>query len=138
MQARTVFCIDGSGNRNQKTANRKRPVYRLDVSGGTISRPLLDSGDSAFQFFARQIADEALPKPVLIAADLPIGLPAQPSDVYEAVGAKTFLQWLCATHDRLVADQQDWREGLIAAGVGQAKDRMEQTTDSPWRRATHA
>jgi len=115
----TLFCIDGSGNKDSKAADRKRPIYRLDVSDGTISRPLLESGESTLQFFLRQIADDALPKPVLIAADLPIGLPMQPSDVYETVGVKTFLEWLGATQERLDADGQKWREGLIAAGVGQ-------------------
>jgi hypothetical protein len=113
----TVFCIDGSGNRDQKAADRKRPIYRLDVGGGMISRPLLGVGETVFQFFARQIGDNAIPKPILIAADLPIGLPAQPSDVYETVRAQTFLEWLDATQERLVSDQQKWREGLIAAGV---------------------
>lgn len=84
----TVFCIDGSGNKNQKAADRQRPIHRLDVAGGAISRPLLEHGDSATQSFAGRIADEALPKPVLIAADLPLGLPAQPSDVFEAVGVR--------------------------------------------------
>jgi hypothetical protein len=113
----TLYCIDGSGNQDQKAADRKRPIYRLDVNGGAVSRPLLEGGESAFQFFVRQIADDCLPKPVLIAADLPIGLSAQPSDVCEAVGARTFLEWLVATQDRLAAHRQTWREGLIAAGV---------------------
>ncbi len=118
-QPATVFCIDGSGNRDQKAADRKRPIYRLDVSGGTVSRPLLGGSETAFQFFARQIGDNAFPRPILIAADLPIGLPTQPADVYEAVKATTFLEWLGATQNRLAASQETWREVLIAAGVGQ-------------------
>ncbi len=58
-------------------------------------------------------------KPILIAADIPIGLPSQPSDVYKTVKAKTFLEWLGAVKGRLAADRQTWREGLIAAGVAQ-------------------
>jgi len=119
MRLGTVFCIDGSGNKDRKAADRKRPVYRLEVAAGVISRPLLASGESAFQFFAGQIDNETLHKPMLIAADLPIGLPAQPSDVFKAVHAKTFLKWLGATQRRLAKSRETWREGLIASGVDQ-------------------
>ena len=96
VQPGTMFCIDGSGNMDQKAADQKRPIYRLDVADGRISRPILAGGESAFQFFARQINNGAVPKPILIAADLPIGLPSQPSDVYETCrgnsGPTVFLQ----------------------------------------------
>ena len=115
----TVFCIDGSGDKNQKAADRKRPIYRLDVRDGTISRPLLEDGKTAFEFFDGQIGDNSIPKPLLVAADLPLGLPSQPSDVYESVDAQTFLEWLDATQNRLPADRGAWREGLIAAEVSQ-------------------
>ena len=115
----SVFCIDGSGNKDQQAADRKRPIYRLDVGSGTISRPLLEGSETSLQFFERQINDDGVPKPMLIVADLPMGLPSQPSDVYEAVGARTFLDWLTATEDRLPSDRPYWREGLIAAGVSQ-------------------
>jgi hypothetical protein len=115
----TVFCIDGSGNRDRKAADRKRPVYRLDVGSGMITRPFLDGSETALQFFARQISDDTLPKPVLIAADLPIGMPAQPSDVFQTVCAQTFLEWLGATEKRHATNDLTWREGLIAAGVSQ-------------------
>jgi hypothetical protein len=113
----TVFRIDGSGNKDQKAADLKRPIFRLDVNSGAVSRPLLANGESALQFFSRQVDDETVAKPVLIAADLPIGLPTQRPDVYQAVGAETFLQWLIATQKRLATDRQTWRDGLIAAGV---------------------
>lgn len=114
-----VFCIDGSGNKDPRAADRKRPIYGLNVTGGAIFRPLLLDGESASQFFSRHVCDEATAWPVLIAADVPIGLPVQPSDVYKAVGAKTFLDWLAATEDRLSSDRQSWREGLIVTGVAQ-------------------
>ena len=117
MRLGTVFCIDGSGNKDRQAADRKRPIYRLHVKEGAISRPLLEGDESAVQFFVRQFDDGTLPRPILIAADLPIGLPAQPSDVYEAVKVQTFLEWLDTTRKRLATSQQTWREGLIAAGV---------------------
>lgn len=49
----TVFCIDGSGNKDRKAADRKRPIYRLDVADGRISRPILTVGESALEFFVR-------------------------------------------------------------------------------------
>lgn len=115
----SVFCIDGSGSRDPRAGDRKRPIYRLDIASGTITRPLLARGESSLDFFARQIADESLARPVLIAADLPIGLPVEPAEVYGAVGASTFLEWLAATAVRVAADRQTWREALIAAGVSE-------------------
>jgi len=116
MKIGTVFCIDGSGNKNQKAADRKRPIYRLDCESKRISRPLLPEGESAYDFFLRHIEDDAVPKPIVIATDVPLGLPADPVDVLQAVGAKSFLLWLVQTFRRLKRFKQTWREGLIASG----------------------
>jgi hypothetical protein len=58
-----------------------------------------------------------VPKPVLIAADVPIGLPATPDDVFKSVGAVSFLTWLDATAKRLEVAGKGWRQFLIATGV---------------------
>ncbi|MGZ5977865.1 MAG: hypothetical protein ACXWNX_10425 [Isosphaeraceae bacterium] len=57
-----------------------------------------------------------VPKPIVIATDVPLGLPADPVDVLQAVGAKSFLLWLVQTFRRLKRFKQTWREGLIASG----------------------
>lgn len=113
----TVFVVDGSGNADQKKAEKKRPVYRLDVSTGKITRPLLSAGDSLLQFMRRQIDSLQVPKPVLLAADLPVGLPSVPEGVFAYVGAVSFLTWLEATAKRLEVSREGWRQLLIATGV---------------------
>lgn len=75
MRPGTVFVIDGSGNADQQEADQKRPIYRLDVLTGSITRPLLPIGQSALQFLTTQVDSPAIPRPILIAADVPIGLP---------------------------------------------------------------
>lgn len=116
-QPATVFVIDGSGDADQKKADRKRPIYQLDVPTGMITRPLLSVGESVLQFLSTKIDSPQVPKPVLIAADVPIGLPASPDDVFTAVGAASFLTWLDATAKRLEVAGKGWRHFLIAIGV---------------------
>ena len=116
MRYETIFCIDGSGEKNLIKAEAKRPIYRIDVKKGKITRSVLGNGESNLDFFARQIKDNAVAKPMLIAADCPIGLPAQPCDVYQSLKAETFLEWLELTKQRLDTDQQEWRKGLISEG----------------------
>ena len=117
MKLGTVFCIDGSGNQDQRTAERKRPIYHLDCESGCISRPLRTEEESALEFFRRKIDDKAIPRPILIAVDVPIGLPAKAADVLDAAGASTFLTWLANTSQRLTDTEKSWRQGLIADGV---------------------
>src|SRR4051794_822353 len=117
MRPGTVYVIDGSGNADPREADRKRPIYRLDVSVGGITRSLLPEGQSALHFLRAQIDSLQVAKPVLIAADVPIGLPAAPGDVFTAVSADSFLTWLEATEKRLGTSGQRWRDLLIAKGV---------------------
>jgi hypothetical protein len=77
-QLGTVFVIDGSGNADQREADKKRPIYQLDVLTGSITRPLLLEGQSALQFLTTQVDSQVVPGPILIAADVTIGLPAVP------------------------------------------------------------
>jgi hypothetical protein len=74
MTIATIFCIDGSGNKNVRQADKKRPIYKLDCSSGKISRLLPNKDKSVFEFFADQI-DILKDGTTLIAADLPLGLP---------------------------------------------------------------
>jgi hypothetical protein len=117
MQLGTVFVIDGSGNADQREADKKRPIYQLDVLSGSITRPLLLEGQSALQFLTAQVDSQVLPRPILIAADVTIGLPAVPEDVFTSVAAVSFLNWLDLTARRLDASGQSWRDHLIAKGV---------------------
>lgn len=116
MKIGTLFCIDGSGNKVQKAADRKRPIYRLECESKQIARLVLPPGETAFDLFVRHIKDKAVPKPIVIAADVPIGLPRKPDDVLLAVRAKSFLIWLVQTSRRLKKTKQSWRDGLIAKG----------------------
>lgn len=116
MRYENVFCIDGSGDKDQNKAKGKRPIYRLDVKKRKIARSVLKNRESSLDFFTRQVEDDTVTKPILIVADCPIGLPAQPRDVYQSLKAKTFLEWLELTKQRLDSEQQEWREGLISEG----------------------
>jgi hypothetical protein len=118
MQPGTVFVIDGSGNADQQEADKKRPIFQLDVRTGSITRPLLLGGQSALQFLTTQVESQAIPRPILIASDVPIGLPAVPEDVFTSVAAVSFLTWLDSTARRLEESGQGWRDLLIAKGVG--------------------
>lgn len=115
MRFETVFCIDGSGEKKLKKAEAKRPIYRVDVKKRKIMRPLLENEESGLSFFTRQFKYPSVPKPILIAADCPIGLPVQPRDVYGR--NQTFLEWLESKAQRL-PNQEAWRDRLIAKGIG--------------------
>ena len=52
---------------------------------------------------------------ILIAADVPIGIPAEPSDVYTDLDTPTFLGWLNSIADR--CHDSAWRDQVIAKGV---------------------
>ena len=119
---KTVFCVDGSGNKNRQEADLKRPVYRLDVQTGRITRPLLQGKETTHEFFERQVDSADISEPILIAADLPIGLPTSRQGVYETVKAHGFLQWLEVTNRRMVDSNQQWRTGLIADSVSARTD----------------
>lgn len=103
MTIRTVFCIDGSA-----TNAKKRPLYRLDVTkaGPCISRC---AGDRIVETLAG--AASSPDAPVLLLADVPLGLPDQFPAVY--TGNPSFLDWLDATHQRT---KGVWRQ-MVASGV---------------------
>ena len=113
----TVFAIDGSGDKNRKTAERKRPIYRWDAESNRVSRVTMEPGHTALDTFraALDACDEQ--SQILVAADLPIGVPSEPSDVYADLAQPTFLNWLDAIADRCQGDC--WRNKLIAGGVEQ-------------------
>ncbi len=113
MRFETVFCIDGSGEKNQERAKVKRPIYRLDVKRRKITRE--NNEESGLSFFTRQIKGMSVPKPILVVVDCPIGLPVQPRDVHS--GNQTFLEWLESTARRL-PNEEAWRDRLIAKGIG--------------------
>lgn len=117
MEILTIYCIDGSGNKDEVAADRKRPIYGVDLSTGEISRALLKPEQTALEFFISEIERCPAATPVLIAADVPIGLPASPADVYDRAGANTFVEWLLFTEARLKASDTHWRNGLIARGI---------------------
>jgi hypothetical protein len=118
----TILCVDGSGNKNEREANLKRPVYQLDVGSSCITRLIPNENESVCDLFKRLIDDEAVTKPILIAADLVIGLPASRPSVFESVEAQTFLHWLKITSSRLLDDKEHWRGGLIADSVSNRTD----------------
>lgn len=113
----TVYCIDGSGNKDEAAGDRKRPIYRLEVATGEITRALPKPDQTALEFFIAEIERGPAPSTTLIAADLPIGLPVAPADVYASTGSSTFLEWLQHTEARLRAKGTHWRDGLIARGI---------------------
>lgn len=109
----TILCMDGSGDRDIRRADRKRPIYELEQCG-TISRVVLAKNQSAFAFFEAKIDKSSESGTILIAVDVPIGLPETPKDVYENL---SFMEWLKDRDKRLKENQTHWREGLIAQGV---------------------
>lgn len=115
MKLSKVFAIDGSGDKNRKTAELKRPIYQWDVASNRISRVPAVAGQNACDVFvaAIEVLDEN--DTILIAADLPIGIPTQPSDVYSGLDQPTFLGWLDSITERCRDDA--WRESMIAKGV---------------------
>ncbi len=118
-----LFCIDGCGNKDARTANLKRPIYGVDLSSGCVAREILLTGESVVDFFQREIEGRTNRQPILIAADLPIGLPDARSSVYESVSAISFLDWLCKTRLRLEKTNEDWRDGLIVSSVLDRSDK---------------
>lgn len=109
----SIYCIDGSGNQNAREADKKRPIYKLEVSNGEISRVLREDR-SVIDYLSEQINALKKDAAILIAADLPIGLPSNPDDVYRAIDADSFLDWLAKTQSRLKKTNGNWRESLIA------------------------
>ncbi len=107
-----IFCIDGSGNRAQKSADLKRPIYQVETAERKVSRIQLN-GQSAFSYFKMQCNTVSHTNRILIAADVVIGLPAQPEPPWG--GSNTFPEWLEATQARI--GQSEWREELIANGL---------------------
>lgn len=83
----TVLCVDGSCGKESK-----RPVYRYRRDEGPVisrfrhSKGVLSVLDRAM--------DSELPRPILITADVPIGLPAKFDQVWRQFGG--FLPWLDA------------------------------------------
>lgn len=121
----SLYCIDGSGAQNRRTAEKKRPIYR--VEGGpearSISRVMPADDPSPLKLFQKacEQADGSKGR-VLIAADVVIGLPREPRDVWRQ--DKTFPKWLERQGELLGHDPQDWRDRLIAEDLSsRSKDR---------------
>jgi hypothetical protein len=106
---RTALCVDGSAS-----VSKKRPVYRIDFHDGTTTIHRWRHKHGILGMLDRQF--DRLPMPVLVAVDVPIGLP---SDFNEVLGEHNgFLEWL-AHRDG------DWRN-LVACSIA------EQTADRPF------
>lgn len=104
-----VMCVDGSGNQNVRAADLKRPIYRVDFRHPTISRIKLGE-KTALEYFKEECKRASRERLLVIAADVVIGLPPDPSDVWS--GIQRFPEWLNATRNRI--GRQDWRIALIA------------------------
>ncbi|KAA1262590.1 hypothetical protein LF1_51570 [Rubripirellula obstinata] len=115
MKLTKVFAIDGSGDKNRKTAELKRPIYQWSVATNQISRVPVVAGQNALNVFVDAIDGLGDDEAILIAADLPIGIPVEPSDVYASSDPPTFLGWLDGIADR--CRDNAWRESMIAKGV---------------------
>lgn len=111
----TVFAIDGSGDKNRKTAERKRPIYRWDAGVDRVCRVTPQADQSALDLFLAAMESASDADQILIAADLPIGIPVDPSDVYASAKPPTFLGWLNEVAKR--CENDCWRSELIANGV---------------------
>lgn len=116
-----IFCIDGSGNKDQRAADLKRPIYRVEVADREITRIGLN-GDTAFAFFKAQFTTASPENRILIAADVAIGLPSKPELPWGE--AKSFAQWLHETQRRI--GESNWRDELIA------DDLSHQSFDQPF------
>ena len=110
-----IFCIDGSGNKNQRDADLKRPIYCVSTSERSISRFDL-KGDSALTIFTEHCKSASMENRILIAADVVIGLPAQPETPW--CSHNSFPNWLEATYERI--GKRDWRDVLIANDLSQS------------------
>lgn len=103
-----VYCIDGSGSKARGT--HKRPIYRLQSASGRIERCVPEASTlSFFDILARASRPEA---PVLLAVDVPLGLPLGFSEVY--AGSAGFLEWLDAR-----GSDADWSSLLAATTAAQ-------------------
>ena len=108
-----IFCIDGSGSKDTKLARQKTPIYEFSVRDRTVKRIFLSDECSAFSFFLQQAKEAtATNDNILIAADLPIGVPAKPADVYEHLQNHCFLTLLETLGQR--CQDTDWRTELIS------------------------
>ncbi|QGQ21999.1 hypothetical protein F1728_04510 [Gimesia benthica] len=111
----TIFCIDGSGSRNQRVARQKTPIYEFSIDNQSVKRALWKTECSVFDFFKTE-AQKAISndKKILIAADLPIGIPDNPCDVFQHLETPSFINLLENFGER--CQNRDWREVLIANG----------------------
>jgi len=73
-------------------------VYRIDLGGKT-----------AYSFFKSYCSKATVSNPILIAADVAIGLPSESNLVWEE--AKDFPTWLSLTDSRI---EDNWRDEIIA------------------------
>src|SRR5664279_6599671 len=89
-QFETVLTVDGSA-----TSATKRPVYCWRRKCQKITR--IRHPDGVLAILDPAMTSE-LPRPILIAADVPIGLPVEFSEVWKAHGR--FLSWLDAQTDK--------------------------------------
>lgn len=89
-----IFCIDGSGNNDQRAADPKRPIYRVAVAAHEVMRIGLN-GDTAFAFFRDQCTNPFHDNRILIAADVAIGFPSKQD--FPWGNTKTFPNWLHET-----------------------------------------
>jgi hypothetical protein len=109
------FALTVAGTRTKRAVIENAQYIGLTLRAGKSFARTLRRMIQRSKFFCRQI-DEA-PRPVVIAADVPVGLPAEPADVFEFLRVNTFLDWLSASQERLQSDGRHWRDGLIAKGV---------------------
>jgi len=99
-----IFCIDGSGNKKQRDANLKRPIYCVSTRKRSISRFELN-GQSALSIFTEHCESASMDNRILIAADVAIGLPVKPE-----------LLWSCQ-HTFQVGWRRHMRESATGIGV---------------------
>ncbi|TWU38688.1 hypothetical protein Q31b_37660 [Novipirellula aureliae] len=109
-----LLCIDGSGSKNTRTAARKTPIYSFSWKSRVVSR-VCTRDRTPLNVFREACAIASPDDKLLIGADLPIGLPVEPCDVYGDESPPIFLKWLEQTSDRV--DGNSWRSTLIASGV---------------------
>ncbi len=95
----TCLCVDGSAR-----DPRKRPIYCVTVANG---RPRVRRWPANADVL--DICEAKLKQPILITADVPIGLPSGFPEVYDG---STFIEWL-----RNRNTHQDWND-LVADSVG--------------------
>ncbi len=102
MNFRTVLCVDGSASKPHK-----RPVYHVtfEDNAATIRRWRKEQG-----IFA--ICEEQLPTPILVTADVPIGLP---NGFPEVFGNQGFIEWLSNR-------EGGWKDLVADSVASQTKD----------------